>query len=172
MNGIRAIDRKHVIVQQPSNSGLHYYDCKGNNSIVLLAVFGPEYQCLWASAGKMVVCQTLPYGKIVTTEFMSQQFEFTKVRPLPGRAMPVPYVLTEDNAFAMTRFLMKPFLLTGLLRAQWIFNYRLSSMRRISENCFGIIVEGISCFNSPASQRSHQLDFGSTGAAKFSKVGL
>ena len=50
-NGIGAIDGKLVIVQQPSNSGSHYYDYKGNYSIVLLVVFGPDYQCLWASAG-------------------------------------------------------------------------------------------------------------------------
>ena len=50
-NGVGAIDGKRVIVQQPSNSGSHFYDYKGNNSIVLLAVFGPDYQCLWASAG-------------------------------------------------------------------------------------------------------------------------
>ena len=64
-NGIGAIDGKRVIVQQPSNSGSHYYDYKGNNSIVLLAVFGPDYQCLRRVLGQMVVRQTLPYGKIV-----------------------------------------------------------------------------------------------------------
>ena len=44
-NGIGAIDGKRLVIQQPSNSGSHLYDYKGNNSIVLLAVFGPEYQC-------------------------------------------------------------------------------------------------------------------------------
>ena len=50
-HGIGAIDGKRVIIQQPPNSGSHFYDYKGNNSIVLLAVFGPDYQCIWASAG-------------------------------------------------------------------------------------------------------------------------
>ena len=48
-NGIGAIDGKRVIVQQPSNSGSHYYDYKGNNSIA-----------------QMVGRHTLPYGKTVT----------------------------------------------------------------------------------------------------------
>ena len=50
-NGIGAIDGKRVVIQQPFNSGSHFYEYKGNNSIVFLAVFGPEYQCLWASFG-------------------------------------------------------------------------------------------------------------------------
>ena len=61
-NGIGAIDGKRVVIQQPSNSGSHFYDYKGNNSIVLLAVFGPEYQCVWVLE-RMAVRQTLPYGK-------------------------------------------------------------------------------------------------------------
>ena len=49
-HGIGAIDGKRVIIQQPPNSGSHFYDHKGNNSIVLLTVFGSDYQCIWASA--------------------------------------------------------------------------------------------------------------------------
>ena len=52
-----------------------------------------------------------------------------KPTPLSGRAMPVPYVLTGDDAFDLTR----------LSKAQRILN-KLSRMRRISENCFGIFV--------------------------------
>lgn len=43
-NGIGAIDGKWINVQQPNNSGSHYYDYKGNNSVILLAVFGPDYE--------------------------------------------------------------------------------------------------------------------------------
>ena len=64
-NGVGAIDGKRVIVQQPSNSGSHFYDYKANNSIVLLAVFGTT-SAFGRVLGQMVVRQTLPYGKIVT----------------------------------------------------------------------------------------------------------
>jgi len=152
-NGIGAIDRKHVIVQQPSNSGSHYYDYKGNNSIVLLAVFGPDYQCLWVSAGTnghspdSAIWQNCDLKKALSS--CQNTLNLPKSRPLPGRAMPVPYALTGHNAFALTRFLMKSFPLTGLSRAQRIFNYRLSRMRRISENCFGIIANRWRVFRAP-----------------------
>ena len=45
-NGIGAIDGKRILIKQPAN-----FDYKGNNSIVLLAVFGPDYQCIWTSVG-------------------------------------------------------------------------------------------------------------------------
>ena len=50
-NGIGAIDGKRINIQQPNNAGSHYYDYKGNNSVILLAAFGPDYQCIWASVG-------------------------------------------------------------------------------------------------------------------------
>ena len=119
-NGIEAIDGKRVIVQQPSNSGSHYYDYKGNNSIVLLAVIGPDYQCLWASAGTngrspdSAIWQNCDLKKALSS--CHNSLDLPKPRPLPGRAMPVPYVLTGDDAFALTRLSMKPFPLTGLSR--------------------------------------------------------
>ncbi|KXJ06492.1 hypothetical protein AC249_AIPGENE21392 [Exaiptasia diaphana] len=48
---IGAVDGKRVIIQQPGNSGSHFYDYKGNNSIILLAAVGPEYEILWADIG-------------------------------------------------------------------------------------------------------------------------
>ena len=62
-----------------------------------------------------------------------------RAKPLPGRTRPIPYVLTGDDALALTRYLMKLFSLLGMSISQRIFNYRLSRMRRISENGFGII---------------------------------
>ena len=50
-HGIGAIDGKRIIIQQPCNSGSHYFDYKEHHSIILLAVFGPNYECLWADMG-------------------------------------------------------------------------------------------------------------------------
>ena len=152
-NGIGAIDGKRVIIQQPANSGSHFYDYKGNNSIVLLAVFGPDYQCLWASVGTngrspdSAIWQNSDLKKALSS--VDNTLSLPKAKPLPGRSKPVPYVLTGDDAFALTRYLMKPFPLSGLSIAQRIFNYRLSRMRRISENGFGIIANRWRVFRVP-----------------------
>ena len=45
-NGIGTIDGKRVLIKQPTNSGSHFFDYKRNNSIVLLAAFGPDYKCI------------------------------------------------------------------------------------------------------------------------------
>ena len=50
-NMIGAVDGKHVILQQPCNSGSHYRNYKGTDSIILMAVVGPEYQFLFADVG-------------------------------------------------------------------------------------------------------------------------
>ena len=44
---------------------------------------------------------------------------------------------------------MKPYPQTGLTAEQRVFNYRLSRMRRISENAFGLIVNRWRVFRAP-----------------------
>ncbi|KAJ8971000.1 hypothetical protein NQ317_012113 [Molorchus minor] len=62
------------------------------------------------------------------------------IKPLPGRAKPLEYVIVADDAFPLTTNIMKPYpgphAKTSKERS---FNYRLSRARRISENVFGIL---------------------------------
>ena len=50
--------------------------------------------------------------------------------PLHPAGRPVPYFFVGDDAFPLTRWLMKPFPQRGLSASAWIFNYRLSRARR------------------------------------------
>ena len=142
-NGIGAIDGKRILIQQPFNAGSHYFDYKGNNSIVLLAIFGPKYECLWADVGKN---GRAPDGGIWQRSSMKKLLSsddnplcLPPAKPLPGRVKPTPYLLTGDDAFHLTVYLMKPYPRSNLANEERVFNCRLSRMRRISENGFGIL---------------------------------
>ena len=50
-NCIGAIDGKHIVVQPPPEAGSHFFNYKHTHSIVLLAVAGPDYQCIYADIG-------------------------------------------------------------------------------------------------------------------------
>ena len=69
--------------------------------------------------------------------------------PLPGRELAVPYVITDDDAFGLKTFLMKPYPLSGLSNEERIYNYKLSWMRHVSENAFGISANKWRIFLSP-----------------------
>jgi hypothetical protein len=142
-NGIGAIDGKRINIQQPGNSGSHYYDYKGHNSLILLAAVGPQYEILWADVGANgrvsdgTVWQKCALKNALTAE--NNPLNIPQPRPLPGRRKPVPFVFTGDDAFALTTYMMKPYPQSGLDSEKRIFNYRLSRNRRISENAFGIL---------------------------------
>lgn len=152
-NGIGAIDGKRIIIQQPCNSGSHYYDYKGHNSIILMAVFGADYQCLWADVGTngRAADGTVWQKSILKNSFSSEGnvLNLPPPRALPGRTRQLPYVLTGDDAFGLTKYLMKPYPQSGLDINKRIYNYRLSRMRRIAENGFGIIGNRWRVFRAP-----------------------
>jgi len=53
---------------------------------------------------------------------------------------PLPYVLVADEAFALKRYMMRPYPRCGRLnRQKKVFNYRLSRARRVVESAFGIM---------------------------------
>ena len=50
-NCVGAIDGKHIVIQLPANAGSYYYNYRHNNSIVLMVVAGPDYECIYADVG-------------------------------------------------------------------------------------------------------------------------
>lgn len=58
---------------------------------------------------------------------------------LPSTNVRSPCVFVSDDAFRLTKHLLKPFSGRNLTHEEEIFNYRLSRARRIVENCFGIL---------------------------------
>ena len=50
-HALGAIDGKHARIQKPKNGGFFYYNYKHTHSIILMAVAGAEYECLYADVG-------------------------------------------------------------------------------------------------------------------------
>lgn len=152
-NNIGAIDGKRIVIQKPAFSGSHYHDYKGNESIIALVVSGPDYECLYADIGTN---GRNPDGHAWARCNLKESLDDTTnplhippPQPLPGRTVPVPFVLTGDEAFGLAKYMLRPYPQKNLTVEQRISNYRISRGRRISENILGILCNRWRCLRVP-----------------------
>lgn len=154
---IGAIDGKHVVIQRPQNTVSEYYNYKGTQSIILLAIVDPNYCFTYVNVGSQgrvsdggVFKNTSFYRKLDNGELPLPEDE-----PLPGRTLPVSYLLVADDAFGLSTRIMKPYV-TDLNRGspKRVFNYRLSRARRIVENGFGLLAAVFRIFRKPIEIRN------------------
>ena len=152
-NNIGAIDGKRILIQKPAYAGSHFHDYKGNESIIALVVSGPDYECLYVHVGTnggnpdghAWGRSSLKYA----LNDSDNPLNIPPPRPLPGRTTPVPFVLTGDEAFGLSKYMLKPYPSRNLNVEQRIANYRISRGRRISENFLGILGNRWRCFRVP-----------------------
>lgn len=149
-NCIGAIDGKHIIMQPPPNAGSYFFNYKHSHSVVLMAVAGPEYQCLYADVGTNGrISDGGVWNKCGLAKVIEDgSLPLPPPRCLPNGSEPLPHVLVGDDAFALKPHLMKPFPQHGLDIQKRVYNYRHSRARRISENLFGILANRWLVFKS------------------------
>ena len=150
-NMIGAVDGKQIVLEQPNKSGSHYRNYKGTDSILLMAVVGPEYQFLFAHVGmdgrnsddgnwsQSPMKKALENGTL----------NLPKPKSLSADSSDIPYVCVGEDAFPLTTYMMKQYPRKDLSPDKRIFNYRLSRARRISENAFGILANRWRVFRKP-----------------------
>ena len=155
-NALGAIDGKHIVIIPPPNSGSNYYNYKHTNSIVLLAIDGPNYpncpnypnypncpnyECLFADVGSngRMNDSGIWNKSSLRHAIESGEMEFPEPKALSYRSEKLPFVIVGDDAFALKNYMMKPFPQRNLTTEKRIYNYRHSRARRISENMFGIL---------------------------------
>lgn len=140
-NCIVAIDGKHVVMVAPPNAGTVFYNYKGTHSIILMRITDAEYKLIYVDVGRNG--RFSDGGVFNRCSFargmVSNQLSLPQPKALPGRQLPVPYVLVADDAFALGPNILKPYSLRNLTMLQRVFNYRLSRARRVIENVFGIM---------------------------------
>lgn len=140
-NYIGAVDGKHVVMVAPPNAGSVFYNYKRSHSIILMGIADAAYKLLYVNVGCNGRCSD--GGVFNCCSFVRAmecgQLGLPPAKPLPGRNLPVPYVLVADDAFALRLNVMKPFSKRDLHMMERVHNYRLSRARRIIENVFGIM---------------------------------
>jgi hypothetical protein len=139
-NCIGAIDRKHVKVQAPPNSGSKFFNYKHSFSAVLLALVDVRY--------KFTVVDIGSYGRssdggIFAHSKLGKYLE--TYLGIPGTSCLAPHVIVGDEAFPLKTYLMRPYPGSQSKgdNENSIFNYRLSRARRVVENAFGILSQNI-----------------------------
>lgn len=146
-----ALDGKHISIQPPPNAGSHYYNYKGFNSIVLLALADADLKFTYIDVGTN---GRVSDGGIWAKSGLCKALEENSVnmpppKQLPGCQLPVPYAIVADEAFGLKPWIMRPYPRSQLDKSKQIFNYRLSRARRCVENVFGVLSNRFRVFKQP-----------------------
>jgi len=142
-NCIGAIDGKHFVIKAPPNSGSLYFNYKKSFSVVLLAACDDKYKFTiidcgaYGSASDGGIFAQSKFGKCLNSNDLNIPVENCK---LSLSDIEMPYYFVADEAFPLSKRIMRPYPGQCLTEKMSIFNYRLSRARRIIENTFGILV--------------------------------
>lgn len=132
-----ALDGKHIKIKRPNRSGAYFYNYKGFYSIVLLALVDADYCFTYIDVGAN--------GRAADASV----FRFSSLgTALATNSINLPpgHVIVGDDAFPLTRYLMKRYPISSQGVKKRIFNYRQSRARNIVENAFGILASRFRIF--------------------------
>lgn len=147
------IDGKHIRIEAPWNCGSAYYNYKNFHSIVMQAVVDADANFLIVDVGE--VGRNSDGGVFAASNFGRRFIDQNLNLPLPRQLDPekatlFPYVFVGDEAYGLTKHLMKPFArTTAITKERKIYNYRHSRARRIVECAFGMMVKKFRVLEHP-----------------------
>jgi len=78
--------------------------------------------------------------------YFSGTFNLPEDKKLPHSELVLPCTFLGDEAFALSKYTMKPYPQKNIDLMMRVFNYRLCRARRIIENSFGILASRFQIF--------------------------
>ena len=152
-NCIGALDGKHIDIVAVPNSGSYYFNYKGRNSIVLMALVDANRRFIFVDIGcNGRVSDGGVFGQTTLYNYLEDQTNPLNIPPpqvLPGRNTKIPFYIVGDDAFPLKTYLMKPYHFRGLSTKEKVFNYRQSRARMNIENAFGMLASRFQIFKKP-----------------------
>ena len=103
---------------------------------MLLAVAGPDYECLYADIGTN---DRISDGGVWSTCGLAKAIKNEEISLPSPECLFNGSVVVGDDTFALKTYTMKPYPQQGLSVEKRIYNYRHSRARRMSENLVGIL---------------------------------
>jgi len=157
-----AIDGKHVRVKCPPNSGSAFYNYKEYFSIVLLAIVDANIKFIaidvgsYGREGDAGIYLKSEMGKRINNGL----FNIPEPAALPYTDIKLPNIILGDEAFALSKNMMKPFSRQQSFydRTKTVYNYRLSRARRTTENAFGVMCSYFRIFHTPIATHPDRID--------------
>lgn len=148
---IGSLDGKHIIIKAPGHSGSTYFNYKGSHSVVLMIVVDANYRIIYMNCGQIgrISDGGVFHNTALYADLEANNLNLPTPRPLQGRQVDVPYVLVADDAFALSKYLMKPYPYSNQPIDKRVYNYRLSRARRMVESVFGIMASRFRILRKP-----------------------
>lgn len=154
-----AVDGKHIRIQKPKNSGSLYYNYKQYFSIVLLAVCDADANFIYVNVGGYGsqadgnVWTNCALGKTLSTKKYSflmydinttgtairtGEINWPPSKNLPNSTTEYHYFFIGDEAFPVSKHLLRPYSGRNLDGEKTYFNEKQKSTRNVIERTFGI----------------------------------
>ncbi|VEN34117.1 unnamed protein product [Callosobruchus maculatus] len=156
-----SIDGKHIHIQAPPGSRSSFYNYKKHFSIVLLGACDAQYKFTYVDIGAYGCSQS--DGGVLKNSVFWQRMENNDIniprdKCLPGTNIVMPYFFVGGEAFPLKKYIMRPYPGQHLSNTQTIFNYRLSRVRQVIENTFGIMVSRWRILKTPINAQVENIE--------------
>lgn len=152
-NVIGAVDGKHIRIKQPHNSGSLFFNYKKYFSVVLMAWVDADYKFIFVDIGSYGSASDSNVFRHSTLgrKLENDELNIPDPRPLPNdeNGQPMPFVVVGDEAFGLSRHILRPFPRKNLSVQKKVFNYRQTRARRMVECTFGILASKWRIFCRP-----------------------
>lgn len=150
---VGAVDGKHVRIQKPPHSGSLYFNYKKYFSIVLLGVCDADANFIFVSIGApgSLSDVTVWNNTELGLDLAAGNIEFPPDKLLPNSNVSFNYFFIGDEAFPLSKNLLRNYSGRNLSADKENFNKRLSSARNTIERAFGILSNRFRVFRNEIS---------------------